>query len=55
MIYKTVAVWLAIQVPLGLLAGLMIRRGSAASYREEEDVPRVPVMAELSISLPARR
>lgn len=46
MIYKTMAVWLVIQVPLGLLVGLMIRRGSATNHEDEESVPEMPVMTE---------
>lgn len=39
MLYKAVCIWLAIQIPLGLLVGLTLRAGGRADWVEEEAEP----------------
>ena len=49
MIYKAVTVWLAFQLPLGLLVGSMLRRAEMpeiAGQEDGSDMP-LPVLSEL--------
>ncbi len=39
MLYKAVWLWLAIQIPLGLLVGLTLRAGRRADWVEEDAGP----------------
>ena len=58
MIYKAVAVWLTIQVPLGMLVGLMLRRTEVADQAVQDDRPdvqRIAAMAETSEKVGTRQ
>lgn len=48
MIYKAVAVWLAIQAPLGVLVGLMLRRTEVADRAGHGGEPDVKAAAALA-------
>ncbi|MGI4793395.1 MAG: hypothetical protein ACRYG8_04785 [Janthinobacterium lividum] len=48
MIYKAVAVWLVIQVPLGMLVGLMLRRAELADRAGQGGEPDVKTAAALA-------
>ena len=42
MIYKAVTVWLAFQLPLGLILGLVLRRAEMPNMKNQEDEADVP-------------
>ena len=43
MLYKVVGIWLAIQLPLGLVFGLMLRSSKQAVWAEQDAEPNVEI------------
>ena len=48
MLYKTAWIWLAIQIPLGLVTGLTLRGFKVADAAEQNDEPDAKAAAALA-------